>query len=206
MNAVMTLRLILGLVLTCVAAAVAAQQMYRWTDESGRVHITDTPPPPGATNVRALKPGGGPPSPEAAAAPGSFALQRAIKEFPVTLYTAPNCAEPCVGARELLNKRGVPFRETQVIDDDSAADLKKVSGGDQVPVLKVGTSIYKGFHGGAYDSLLDSAGYPAAGTVPPRAQAAPKTPEGFVAPPEPPKPEPLKPEAPPAPPGRYQTR
>ena len=34
----------------------AAQQMYRWTDENGRTHITDTPPPPGAKNVRKVKP------------------------------------------------------------------------------------------------------------------------------------------------------
>jgi len=206
MNVVMTLRLILGLVLTCVAASAVAQKMYRWTDQSGRVHITDTPPPPGARDVRPLKPGGGPPAPEAAAAPGSFALQKAIKEFPVTLYTAPNCTEACVGARDLLNKRGVPFSETQVIDDDRAAELKKVSGGDQVPVLKVGTSVYTGFQRAAYDSLLDSAGYPAAGAVPARAQAAPKPPEDYVPPPAPPTAAPVKPEAPAAPAGRYLTQ
>jgi len=206
MNVVMSLRLILGLALICVAAAAAAQKMYRWTDESGRVHITDTPPPPGAKDARPLKPGGGPASAEAVVAPGSFALQKAIKEFPVTLYTAPNCAEACAGARDLLNKRGVPFSETQVIDDDGAAELKKVSGGDQVPVIKVGTSVYKGFQRAAYDNLLDSAGYPAAGAVPARTQAAPKPPEDYVAPPEVSKPAPVKPDAPAAPAGRYLTQ
>ena len=28
------------------ATTAAAQQLYRWTDERGRVHINDTPPPP----------------------------------------------------------------------------------------------------------------------------------------------------------------
>ena len=187
-------RFALAIVVACAAGAATAQQMYRWTDQSGRVHITDTPPPPGAKSVRSLKPGGGPASPEAEAAPGSFALQRAIKEFPVTLFTSPNCTEACAGARRVLNQRGVPFSEKQVVDDDSVEELKKVSGGDQVPVIRVGTSVYKGFHPAAYDSLLDSAGYPAAGAVPARAQAAPKPPEDYIAPPEPPKAAPVKPE------------
>jgi len=40
-------------VLLCAAASAAlAQQLYRWTDEKGRVHITDTPPPASARNVQ----------------------------------------------------------------------------------------------------------------------------------------------------------
>ena len=90
MSADMVARFVLAIVIAGAAGAATAQQkIYRWTDQSGRVHITDTPPPPGAKSVRPLKPGGGPASPEAEAAPGSFALQRAIKEFPVTLFTSP---------------------------------------------------------------------------------------------------------------------
>ena len=38
----------------------------------------------------------------------------------------------------------------------------------------VGNSVQRGFEQGAYQSLLDVAGYPPAGAVPPRNQAAPK--------------------------------
>ena len=44
------------LTLACVSvflacAAAQAQQLYRWTDEKGRVHITDTPPPASAKSA-----------------------------------------------------------------------------------------------------------------------------------------------------------
>ena len=45
----------LTIVLTLCAASVQAQQLYRWTDEKGAVHITDTPPPPSAKGVQRSK-------------------------------------------------------------------------------------------------------------------------------------------------------
>jgi glutaredoxin len=188
-------------ILTCVVGTAAAQQLYRWTDEKGRVHITDTLPPAGAKDVRKMKP-----KPAAAAVPAKpvlFALARAMKEFPVTLYTSPNCAEPCATARDLLNMRGVPFSEVQVWEEESNAELKRVSGNTQVPTLRVGSTVRSGFEPSAYDSLLDSAGYPAPGVLPARAQAAPERPEGYLLPGEreAPKAEPVKPE--PGPSGPY---
>src|SRR6185295_9827599 len=54
-------RAIVFLVIVLAAAAlvspVGAQQMYRWTDQNGRVHITDTPPPASAKGVQKKKAG-----------------------------------------------------------------------------------------------------------------------------------------------------
>jgi len=192
MAGAMLARLTLVFVLACAAGAAAAQQLYRWTDEKGRVHVTDTPPPPGAKDVRRTRSGAsGAATDKPAAAPG---LERAMREFPVTLYSSINCADPCAAARELLNKRGVPFTEVQVNDEERLAELKKLSPAGEVPVLKVGTSMFAGFQRAAYDSLLDSGGYPREGVLPARAQAAPPPPEGFE-PSTPPKAEPAKPEA-----------
>jgi glutaredoxin len=113
-----------------------------------------------------------------------------MKDFPVTLYTAPNCKTPCAGARDALNRRGVPFKEVQVWDEDSNAELKRISGGSDVPTLVVGRSVHRGFEQGAYDALLDSARYPKAGVLPARAQAAPPPPEDYAAPGERPAAEP----------------
>jgi len=78
----------------------------------------------------------------------------------------------------------------------------------------VGRSLHKGFDQSAYDALLDSARYPRAGILPPRAQAAPGLPEGYIPPgerkapraepvkPEPEEPQPTGPYAPGAPPQR----
>ncbi len=174
--------------------SAGAQQLYRWVDDKGRVHVTDTPPPPGAREVRKTRPGA---VPEPAAAPVPFALQRALKEFPVTLYTSPGCADPCARARQALNERGVPFKEVQVWEEEGNAELKRVSGSDQVPTLAVGSSAHAGYERASWDALLDSAGYPRAGVLPARSQAAPGMPEGYLPPGEreAPKAEPVKPEA-----------
>jgi glutaredoxin len=202
-------RLVLALVLGAVACAAAAQELYRWIDERGRTHVTDIPPPPGARDVRKLNPGAVPDSaPAKPAAEVPYVLDVAMKQYPVTLYTSPNCAAPCGMARELLNKRGVPFNEVQVWEEEGNEELKKLSGKTQVPTLKVGRTVYSGYEAAAYDGLLDSAGYPKTGVLPARTQADPGMPEGYVPPAERPKAEPAKPEAeaPPAPTGPYAPR
>jgi glutaredoxin len=195
---------LLAAVLLCAVAVAQAQQLYRWTDEKGRVHITDTPPPASAKGVQKKKPVAG----GADAGQQPFELVVAMKDFPVTLYTSPNCKEPCTAARAALNKRAVPFSEVQVWNEETNEALRKVSGGNDVPTLVVGSSVHRGFEPEAYDALLDSARYPKAGLLPPRAQAAPAAPEGYVPASErgeAPKAEPVKPaaEEPEAPRGPY---
>jgi glutaredoxin len=204
-------RLLLALALGAGACAAAAQELYRWTDERGRTHVTDLPPPPGARNVKKLNPGAAPDGAAKSAAEVPYVLDVAMKQYPVTLYTSPNCAAPCGMARELLNKRGVPFKEVQVWEEEGNEELKKISGKTEVPTVKVGSTVYSGFEAAAYESLLDSAGYPRAGILPARNQGDPGMPEGYVPPAErQPKAEPAKPEAaapkPAAPTGPYAPR
>ena len=207
----MSLRVAFAAVLASVlalAAATAGAQIYRWTDEKGRVHITDTLPPASARDVQKKGAVG------AIAVPAQppYELTEAAKNFPVTLYTSPACKDPCATARAVLNQRGVPFKEVQVWDEESNAELKKVSGRNDVPTLVVGRSVQVGFEQGAFDALLDSARYPKAGAVPPRAQATPEPPEGYTpqpnaaqpVQPEPEAPEPAGPYAPKAPPPARQ--
>ena len=163
----------------CVFALGAGAQVYRWTDDQGRVHITDTPPPASAKNV---KRGGAPAtpsySPEAAASqPEStgqepYAVRQAKTKYPVTLYTIPSC-EGCDAARNLLNTRGVPFKEISLTDATTTNEFKKNIGASALPTILVGTLQQAGFEPAAYNQLLDEAGYPATGLVPPRKQAAP---------------------------------
>ena len=188
-----------GLILASVAN-IAAAQLYRWTDEKGRVHITDTPPPASARSVeKKTVPGRG----SRADGPTNYELAQAVRNFPVSLYTSPNCEEPCTNARAALNRRGVPFTEIQVLDEASREQLKRLSGRDTVPTLLVGRSVQSGFEQSLFDELLDAARYPKAGTVPARSQAAPPLPEGYVRPgQEPGAGEPPAPESP-APTGPY---
>jgi glutaredoxin len=152
------------------ASSTAAAQIYRWTDENGKVHITDTPPPPGAKSVQKRQP-------PAAAQPQEiepYALQELRKKAPVTLYSTPGC-EPCGTARQLLNTRGVPFREVSVVDEKQMEELQKAVGANAVPSIVVGTAVQQGFQDSAYHGMLDAAGYPKTGTLPPRSQGEPKS-------------------------------
>jgi glutaredoxin len=185
--------------LVALAASSALAQLYRWTDEKGRVHVTDTPPPASARDVQKKKPSTSAVEPTRM----PFELAQAMREFPVTLYTSPSCQELCKGARAALNKRGVPFKEVQVWDEASNDELKRIAGSNEVPTLVVGRSVHKGFEPEQFEALLDSARYPKAGSVPVRAQAAPPPPEDYQSPAErearskaePVKPEPEEPRA-----------
>jgi glutaredoxin len=173
----------------------ASAEMYRWTDSSGRTHFTDTPPPLSARDVQQRAIG--------SSVPGMpvepFALQQARKTSPVTLYSSSGC-EPCDLARRLLNARGIPFTEVSVASEAQLADLKKTAGSHSVPALVVGSNVYKGFEEGNYQRMLDSAGYPRAGILPPRTQAEPVLVDEKAADPV------TKDEAEPAPLGPYAPR
>ncbi|HUQ75066.1 MAG TPA: glutaredoxin family protein [Burkholderiales bacterium] len=178
-------RLALAVVLAGCAATAGAQ-LYRWTDEKGKVHFGDTPPPAGARNVEKKSLARGEPG---ATESLPFILQQPMKEFPVTFYSAPSC-EACAPARQLLNARGIPFKEISVRSDEQIVELNRAVGANVVPAVLVGSTIIKGFDEGAYHRALDIAGYPKPGALPARAQVEPKA----LA-----KPEEKKPDAEPAP-------
>jgi glutaredoxin len=183
-------------VILSVAALPALAQMYRWTDESGKTHFTDTPPPASAKKVETRVGRAADSASGNAAEP--YALQLARKNSPVKLYTTPGC-EACDEARKLLNARGVPFAEVSVTSGSAIAELKTAAGSASVPTLTVGSAMQKGFEEGNYHRALDAAGYPKTGILPARKQTEPQTePASGAAQPAA--------EAPPAPRGPYAPR
>ncbi|MGH8746578.1 MAG: DUF4124 domain-containing protein [Burkholderiales bacterium] len=170
-----------ALCLALAPGAASAQQLYRWTDASGHVHVSDTPPPPGAREVEKKTFSGSVVQTDQT----PFGLRKAMKDAPVTLYTSPSCKDPCNQARAALNRRGIPFKEVVVWNPETNAELERVSGAREVPTLTVGSMVQKGFAQSAFDSALDIGGYPELGALPPRAQAAPSAPaqEGKPRPP-----------------------
>ena len=171
-------RIVLAAVLA--TSAVAFAQQYRWVDEKGRTQYSDSPPPASAKQIRKRAAESAPVKTEEQV---PFELQRAQADFPVTLYTSPICKQPCDLAREALNKRGVPFKEIQVWNVETLEQLKAVAPSDNVPALVVGRSVQSGFDPNRVESLLDQAGYPKAGVLAVRTQAAPALPEGYEPPP-----------------------
>ena len=142
-----------------IACADASGQAYRWVDKEGKVHYTQAPPPPDAREVQKKTFRHGP----AEASNLPYATQLAAKNFPVTLYTSPDCGAPCDRARAVLVKRAVPFKETSVLSQSDVDEMKRLSGKAGVPLLVVGAQVQSGFQEVLYNDLLDSAGYPSSG-------------------------------------------
>ncbi|HKW39463.1 MAG TPA: glutaredoxin family protein [Burkholderiales bacterium] len=172
-----------------IAAGNAAGQLYRWVDDQGGVHYTQTPPPPRAKDVQRknFRSGG-----TAGSVDLPYATQLAAKNYPVTLYTQPDCGAPCDDARGVLVKRSVPFREVSVLGQAEVDEVKRISGGLKLPLLVVGSQSQVGFQEGSINGLLDTAGYPRSGqripvetlrkaepaSSPPSAQTPPEAPRG----------------------------
>ena len=156
----MRILLVAAAILSTICAD-ALGQAYRWVDQDGRVHYTQTPPPPNARNVQRKNLRGG--GVDVSNLP--YATQVAAKNFPVTLYTLPDCGAPCDQARALLVKRVVPFSEVSVVTQKDSDEVKRLSGKTDLPLLMVGNQSQTGFQESLLNGLLDSAGYPT--SVPP---------------------------------------
>lgn len=169
------------LVLACVAAQA---QLYRWVDADGKVHYSDEPPPANIKQVEKKKMTGGKPSD----APLPYALQQAVKNFPVKLYSS-ECGDACTRAHEFLAKRGIPYTDMDATNPAVQEELTKLTGGTlKVPVLKVGREAVIGFEEGKWNSSLDVAGYPQTAVIPPLIKPTKPTKPAAAAPPAVPAP------------------
>ena len=164
--------------LLCMAGASA--QMFKWVDEKGVVHYSDTPPPPSQKKVE-LKAFNS----AAAAAELPFELAEAARNYPVTLYTTAQC-EACDQGRSLLQARGIPFSEKTVNTSDDQKKLSEAGSAGQLPLLLVGRNKLIGFESTAWNQALSDATYPAQRMLPANYQFAQAE---SAAPPKSPAPE-----------------
>ena len=121
--------------------SVQAASLYKWIDKDGRVHYGEKPAED-AVKAEQKK--------FSATASSSdddlsYGTRKAKQDFPVTLYVAPNCVEICVQARALLNKRGIPFAEKNILTNEDIDEFKAKTGGNSIPALTVGKSLLSGF-------------------------------------------------------------
>lgn len=144
--------------LLAVATSTSAQTMFRWLDRDGTVHYSDQPPPPEARKVQEKRLRT--PSYIETSEP-SYSQRKAMQDFPVTLYTAPECDMECKMGRDYLGRRGVPFAEVALQTDEQFGAYKQLFGGNdiQVPAVMVGEQRIKGFSEESWGRLLDDVGY-----------------------------------------------
>lgn len=168
--------------------AVPAHALFKVVGPDGKVTYTDRPPAASQGKVSGLTSSGAP-APDVSLPPE---LRQVSARWPVTLYTAPDCA-PCDEARRLLRTRGVPHTEKAVMGDEDRAAWARVVGGSEAPGLAIGAQALRGLQVDRWHEYLDAAGYPRSSKLPPTYQfAAPlplvprSTEQAKAAPPAPP--------------------
>ncbi|MBU1424632.1 MAG: glutaredoxin family protein [Gammaproteobacteria bacterium] len=132
-----------------------AAELYRSIDKDGKVHYSDTPLID-SEDVERLKLGNEPVPDENL----PYETRRAMQNFPVTLYTFPTCGSACQMARDLLNKRGIPFTEKSLVKQEDIDAFRKASGDSQMPAAAIGKTWLIGFLAEQWNNELDFAGYP----------------------------------------------
>ena len=130
-----------------------------------------TPPPAPAPRRRSPLPGAR--GTDISALP--FELRQAAGRYPVTLYTAPDCA-PCGAGRTMLTSRGIPFTERTVTTKEDIEALRRLAGSPSLPFLTIGGQQLKGYSETEWAQFLDAAGYPRTSQLPPGYVPAPATP------------------------------
>jgi hypothetical protein len=148
-------KLLFSITLLLLVSNVQAGALYRSIDENGNVQYSDKPVPD-AADTEKLNASFEPAQDDAL----PFEARRANSKFPVTLYVADSCGSSCTQGRDYLTKRGIPFTEKKLVTADDIEAFKKDSGGNQVPVMHIGTNWLTGFMESSWRLALDDAGYP----------------------------------------------
>jgi glutaredoxin len=116
--------------------------VYKWTDENGRIHYSDTPP----ATVKASKL-------KLQSHTGPVQVSKAVDfDQGVTLYTASWCGV-CKRAKAFLRERNIPFTEWDVEKTDYGAYKYRELGGQGVPLITLGSKVMTGFDPDAFLQL-----------------------------------------------------
>lgn len=133
----------------------SATDFYRWVDMSGAVHYSDQAPIGAVKKLEQRKL-----LPNVIDGQESYLVKDASKKNPVVLYGG-DCGPLCVNAKGLLEKRGIPYslKDPQKNKADAEA-LNALTGALELPVIKIGKDMVKGFEPTQWNAMLDEAGYP----------------------------------------------
>jgi glutaredoxin len=153
-----------------------AQQVYRIVGPDGRVTFSDHPPLQASGQAAAAKTVAVPGTGGTSISSLPFELRQVASRYPVSLYTAPDCA-PCGAGRTMLASRGIPFSEKTVTTKEDIEALRRLAGGSpSLPFLTIGGQQLRGYSETEWVQFLDAAGYPKTSRLPPGYVAAPATP------------------------------
>ncbi|HWA11947.1 MAG TPA: glutaredoxin family protein [Burkholderiales bacterium] len=148
-------------VLLCCIALLATESaladMYKWVDENGKVHYSDSPPPGRKAKKLDLKINSisGPPVVSAFTGAGKPVVAAAAGG--VKIYTTTWCGY-CKQAKAYMQARGTRFQEIDVENSAQGQAEFRAIGGRGVPVILVGAQRMDGYSQGSLEAMLKQAG------------------------------------------------
>jgi glutaredoxin len=157
---------------TLALAALPAHALFKVVGPDGKVTYSDRPLPDAGGRALQVNRDG---SVAASDVSLPYALRQVMAKFPVMLYTASQC-DACEMGRALLTRRGIPFAERTATTPEDREAWQKLVGGQEAPVLKVGSQVLRGFTASIWDETLDVAGYSRQSQLPPNYKPAPALP------------------------------
>ena len=146
---------LLSLLLPAMGAATA--DMYKWVDEGGKVHYTDSPPPGQKAKKLDLKINSISGPPVVSAFTGSTASKSAASAAKVKIYSATWCGY-CKRAKAYLQARGTPFEDLDVEHSAQGHAEYRTLGARGVPVILVGDQRMDGYSQDTLAGMLKRAG------------------------------------------------
>ncbi len=148
----------LMIALTAVALfglpSLVTAQLYKWTDDQGRVQYSDKAPDKGAKKLDLnLNTYSGTPVVSGLGKPAAGGAKGSVK-----LYTTTWCGY-CTKARAHLKSKGIPYEDLDV--EKSAQGKQEYASlkGRGVPVILIGNQRMDGFDPARMDTMLKAAGH-----------------------------------------------
>jgi len=133
----------------------ASSQLYKWTDEQGRIHYSDKAPDKGNAKKIEIKinsySGPAAVSSLGKAAPGAAKGR-------VKMLTTTWCGY-CRQARAYLSSKGIPFEDLDVEKSAPGKQEYTALKGRGVPIILVGSQRMDGYDQAGLDSMLRAAGH-----------------------------------------------
>jgi glutaredoxin len=134
-----------------VAVSAAAQPVYRWTDDKGRVHYGSEPPASAKARPLADRINSYSGPVEVRRAPASPSALPAAG--PVVMYSTSWCTY-CAQARDYFARKGISYRDYDVEKSPAAHAQCKRLGGRGVPLILHGGQMMSGFSEGSFEALV----------------------------------------------------
>jgi glutaredoxin-like YruB-family protein len=131
-----------------LSGSLFAVELYKWTDEYGRVYYTDKPPPEENVEKLDIKIRSFEGEPQVFDAKGKLNSNSSV-----VMYSAEWCGI-CKRAKKYLQKNNITFKEMDIDKSSQARREFKKLNGKGVPIILVGKQRMNGFSAAKLEDML----------------------------------------------------